>query len=78
MEDCRHQKLVLVVPDADKVRCRRCNLTISKQELHGGVCPECLEVRGERHTDFELVPPEDTPRAYYRCETCGAVIPEKE
>ena len=78
MEDCRHQKLVLVVPDADKVRCRRCNLTISKQELHGGVCPECLEVRGERHADFEPVSPEDTPRAYYRCETCGAVIPEKE
>jgi len=74
-EECRHLKLVLVEPESDKVRCRRCNLTISKKELRGGVCPECLEVRGERHTDFEPVAPEDAPKAHYRCEVCGAVIP---
>lgn len=74
METCRHDKLVLVAPDTDKVRCRRCNLTISRSELDGGCCPECLEVRGERHADFEPVAPEDMPGTHYRCETCGAYI----
>ncbi|MGD8389207.1 MAG: hypothetical protein PVG49_18815 [Desulfobacteraceae bacterium] len=74
MEDCKHRKLVLVQPEANKLRCRRCNLTISRDELEGDFCPECLEVRGERHNDFEEVPAEEAGRAYYRCETCGAVI----
>ena len=76
MGDCRHLKLVLVTPDTDKVRCRRCSLTISRSELEGDFCPECLEERGERHADFEPVGPEDTPGSHYRCESCGAVIQE--
>jgi ribosomal protein S27E len=76
MDDCRHLKLVLVSPDTDKVRCRRCNLTIRRSELEGEWCPECLEVRGERHADLESVPPEETPGAHYRCESCGAYIQE--
>ncbi len=74
MEECKHLKLVLVTPDTDKVRCRRCNLTISRSELDGECCPECLEVRGERHSDFEPVASEDIPGTHYRCETCGAYI----
>jgi hypothetical protein len=74
MDECRHLELVLVSPDTDKVRCRRCNLTISRSELDGECCPECLEVRGERHADFEAVPPEETPGTHYRCESCGAYI----
>jgi ribosomal protein S27E len=74
MDECRHLKLVLVSPDTDKVRCRRCSLTIRRSELEGGCCPECLELRGERHEEFDPVPPEETPGAHYRCESCGAYI----
>ena len=74
MEDCPHLKLVLVIPNTDKLRCRRCNLTISRSELEGDCCPECLEVRGERHADFEEVALEEIPGTHYRCESCGAVI----
>lgn len=78
MEECRHLKLVLVSPDKDKIRCRRCNLTISRSELEGEYCPECLEVRGERHSDFEAVAPDEIPGTHYRCESCGAVIDDNE
>jgi rubrerythrin len=74
MDDCPHLKLVLVTPDTDKVRCRRCNLTISRNELEGEYCPECLEVRGERHSEFEEVATDEIPGTHYRCETCGALI----
>lgn len=77
MEECRHLKLVLVTPNADKLRCRRCKLTISRSELEGDYCPECLEVRGERHSDFEEVALDEIPGTYYRCESCGAVINDK-
>ncbi|MFO7783370.1 MAG: hypothetical protein ACQET7_11530 [Thermodesulfobacteriota bacterium] len=74
MENCRHLKLVLVTPKTDKVRCRRCNLTISRSELEGDYCPECLEVRGERHSDFEEVALDEIPKTHFRCESCGAII----
>ena len=74
MDGCKHLKLVLIKPETDKLRCRRCNLTISRKELDGDFCPECLEVRGERHDDFEEISPDEATGTYYRCETCGAVI----
>lgn len=77
MEGCRHQKLVLVEPEKDKLRCRRCNLTISRKDLEGDFCPECLEMRGERHNDFEEIRPDEAPAAHYRCEICGALIPAR-
>ncbi|MFP3928911.1 MAG: hypothetical protein ACLFUP_08405 [Desulfobacteraceae bacterium] len=73
MESCRHRKLVLVDPEPAKLRCRRCNLTIRREDLDGDYCPECLEERGERHSDWEeLEPGPVKPR--YRCEDCGALI----
>lgn len=55
-----------------RMRCRRCHLTIDADELEGGYCPECYEVDGVRHTDFEVL--ESPQRTRYRCEQCGAVI----
>jgi len=74
MDECRHLKLVLIKPETDKLRCRRCNLTISRKDLEGDFCPECLEARGERHNDFEPFTPEGATGVQYRCETCGMII----
>ena len=74
MTACRHEKLVLVRPQGRKFRCRHCQLTIDEQELGQGCCPECLEVRGVRHRDFEEIEAEDNGKVLYRCEGCSALI----
>ncbi|MFZ7110784.1 MAG: hypothetical protein ACOWYE_03790 [Desulfatiglandales bacterium] len=73
MTDCRHQKLVLIREPGKRLRCRHCHLTITETELGEGCCPECLEVSGLRHRDFEALEPEDNKTAY-RCEICGELI----
>jgi len=74
MTTCRHLNLVLLPGDKHKLRCKRCNLTISADELQGGYCPECFEVTGTKHCDFEEIESEDNEKARYRCEDCGAII----
>lgn len=70
---CKHQKLVLLPAQATKLRCSRCHLTIKEEELANGCCPECLDVYGIRHRDFERLESEDD-QVRYGCEACGAVI----
>ncbi|MFP4071966.1 MAG: hypothetical protein ACLFTB_07935 [Desulfovibrionales bacterium] len=75
MPACFHKNLVLLVESKKAlVRCRHCHLTISKDELGGGYCPECLERQGKRLADFDEVEHEPQPGTRYRCEDCGAVI----
>lgn len=73
MSDCRHATLVLV-ESKPKKRCVRCDLTLSADELGDGPCPECLEDRGERHTDFEDVLGDGATAPLYVCDDCGARI----
>ena len=56
----------------NRLRCRRCHLTIKADELDGGFCPECFEGDGRKNYDFEEIETEKTVR--YRCEDCGALI----
>ena len=74
MSRCNHQSLVLLAPQGRKLRCRHCHLTIGKEELAGGYCPECYEVYGVKRRDFEHLEPEDDGETRYSCEKCGAII----
>jgi len=70
---CKHQRLVLLPPQAAKLRCTRCHLTIEETELANNCCPECLAAHSIRHRDFERLEPE-ADRVRYSCEDCGAII----
>lgn len=72
MSDCRHMHLLLLPENPGRLRCRRCHLTLTAEELQGGHCPECFETTGQRHYDFE--PIETMEETRYRCEQCGALI----
>jgi hypothetical protein len=72
MTACRHTQLVLLPQTRKRLRCRRCYLTLSAEELGGDHCPECFATSGVRHTDFELL--EGLEEVRYRCEQCGAII----
>jgi hypothetical protein len=74
VDRCGHRKLVLLSTEADRLRCRRCHLTIKAGDLEGGYCPECFEREGIKIEDFETVPATENAPARYRCESCGAVI----
>ena len=74
MSGCPHEVLTLVPKDSNKLRCQRCHLTLSPDELVNGCCPECYEVRGEKHSDFEKVEEADDAPTRYRCDRCGMVI----
>jgi len=71
---CAHKNLVLLAEPPDKLQCRYCHLTITRQELDGGYCPECYEVYGKKRTDFEKVVSKENGTTRYRCEDCGAII----
>ena len=70
---CKHRKLILLPPQAAKLRCTRCHLAIEEEELADNCCPECLAAHGIRHRDFERLEPK-ADRVRYGCEDCGAVI----
>ena len=74
MDSCKHTTLICVEEKGEKLRCRQCHLIISRDELGNGCCPECLDVQGTRHFDFEVVTVPDDGMARYRCESCGVVI----
>jgi hypothetical protein len=74
MSKCTHKTLTLLKERSDRLRCRKCHLVISAEELGGGCCPECYAVSGERHYDFEELSPSDPEVTKYRCDQCGALI----
>ena len=74
MDECRHQNLVLVKQDRNKLRCTHCYLTINEDELDSDFCPECWEAEGIKRRDFEKVEQSDTDIDTYRCERCGMEI----
>lgn len=74
MTHCPHKVLVLVPEREQRVRCTLCHLTISRDELGQGHCPECYAERGERRYDFEEVKEEGDAPVRYRCERCNLLI----
>ena len=74
MDRCRHQKLSLLPSEKERLRCRRCHLTIKADDLDAGYCPECFERDGTRTDDFEEMAAEENGVTRYRCESCGAII----
>lgn len=75
MTACKHTNLILLPGSARHLRCRHCHLTIKAEELEAGYCPECFEVSGKKHDDFETIASSDQTK--YRCEACGAIIEYK-
>jgi predicted RNA-binding Zn-ribbon protein involved in translation (DUF1610 family) len=74
IDSCRHQNLVLVIENKNKVRCSHCHVTINKEELETDYCPECWETEGVKRRDFEKVEEKMSGASAYRCEDCGAEI----
>jgi Zn finger protein HypA/HybF involved in hydrogenase expression len=74
VDRCPHNKLSLLPSEKDRLRCRRCHLTIKPGDLDAGYCPECFEADGTKTDDFEKVAAEENTPARYRCESCGAII----
>ena len=74
MAGCTHEKLELIQPPKQRVRCTYCHLVIAREELVHGYCPECYEARGVSHYEFEEVKEKQQPNVRYRCEDCGAII----
>jgi hypothetical protein len=66
--------LTLLKEPGDRLRCKKCHLVISAEELGGGSCPECYSVSGERRYDFEEFVAKGDEITKYRCEQCGAII----
>lgn len=74
MSECAHESLELLPAPADRLRCKRCHLTISAEELGEDCCPECLDATGIRHREFECVEDPHADLVRYRCESCGVII----
>jgi len=74
MTTCKHATLELIPERKCTVRCKRCHLTMSADELGDGYCPECFDGTGAKHYDFEPVSTPGNNGARYRCEECGVII----
>jgi predicted RNA-binding Zn-ribbon protein involved in translation (DUF1610 family) len=75
MTKCIHLTLNLLPEKEDTMRCRHCHLTIKADELREqGYCPECFEVQGRKHNDFDVIKAEDKGKIRYQCEQCGIII----
>ena len=73
-EDCNHTEIVLIETNENRLRCKRCHLTIKTEELEDRHCPECYERDGSRRDDFEEVQSEQSSKARYCCAQCRAII----
>lgn len=71
---CKHKHLQLMVEGRSRLRCNICHLTIDRDELNGGFCPECYALRGRKNYDFTLIEPESVKIVRYRCEGCRLII----
>jgi len=74
MTSCKHTTLELLIERKTTLRCRRCHLTISEDELGDGFCPECFDSTGAKNYDFEVLTNTASNVVRYRCEECGAII----
>ena len=74
MSGCSHKKLTLLKERGDRLRCKKCHLVISADELGGGYCPECYAVESVRHYDFETLAAMEEEITKYRCDQCGVLI----
>lgn len=71
MDACRHRNLLLVTPPKDRIRCRHCHLTLKRDELKNGYCPECYAATGVKRFDFDEVAATPSDKVQYRCEDCN-------
>jgi len=74
MTSCKHLTLELIPERKSTVRCKRCHLTMSADELGDGYCPECFDSTGVKHFDFESLASSSGNVVRYRCEECGVII----
>ena len=74
MSTCRHQKLVLIKQDKNKLRCTHCHLTINEEDLDSDFCPECWETDRIRRRDFKKIDQKENDSDTYRCEGCGVEV----
>jgi Zn finger protein HypA/HybF involved in hydrogenase expression len=73
MTSCAHTKLELLPEPKGRLRCRRCHLTLTRDDLKDDFCPECFDGSGEKRYDFEEMAAESEV-ARYRCEECGVIV----
>lgn len=74
MTSCPHTTLELLPEPKKRLRCRQCHLTIVGEDLEDGYCPECFEMSGAKHYNFEELAAAESGTAHYRCEECGVII----
>jgi rubrerythrin len=74
MTSCAHTTLELLPEPKGRLRCRHCHLTITRDDLKDGYCPECFDGSGEKRYEFAEIAAERTEVAHYRCEECGVII----
>jgi predicted RNA-binding Zn-ribbon protein involved in translation (DUF1610 family) len=74
MASCNHSNLELLPERKVTVRCRHCHLTLPRDELADGFCPECFESSGNKRYEFEELTAPEAAVARYRCEECGVII----
>jgi rubrerythrin len=74
MASCNHGKLELLPERRTTLRCRHCHLTLAREELADGFCPECFETSGSKRYEFEELTAPENGVARYRCEECGVII----
>jgi hypothetical protein len=74
MSSCSHTTLELLPEPAGRVRCRHCHLTLPRDDVKDGFCPECFDTSGLKRYEFEELVEEKSGVARYRCEECGIII----
>jgi predicted RNA-binding Zn-ribbon protein involved in translation (DUF1610 family) len=74
MKECRHLNLLILNQSHVRLRCRFCHLTLKKDELNHGYCPECFDTTGKKHDDFEKIVLKREETVTYRCEDCGVIL----
>ena len=74
MSSCSHTALELLPEPLGRVRCRHCHLTLTRDDLKDGFCPECFDTSGLKQYEFDELVEEKSGVARYRCENCGVII----
>ena len=74
MSSCSHTTFELLPEPASRLRCRHCHLTLARDDLKDGFCPECFDNSGLKQYEFEELVEAKSGIARYRCEKCGIII----